>query len=204
MSRLEFAKEELAPIVQALVAKYPVKEILETGTYMGLGTTQILAATGLPVKTIECNLHHYQHAVNNLKDFPNVECLHGYSLLRSDMNEFISTDDFDANKVGAAIDIHDEARVHFYLNEVAHGDLPEELLKKNLKADQLVFLDSAGGVGWLEFQVVYRSKLPVLLVMDDVDHFKHYRSAEYLLNSGLPIETAGRWGWCYLDRKPQK
>ena len=198
MSRLEFSKDDLAQLVNRLVAEYPVKEILETGTYLGLGTTQILAKTGLPVTTIECSLHNYQIAVDNLKELPNVTCLHGYSLKRAMMEDFIKADDFDAEKVGAATDIHESGRVGFYLGEIGHGDLPEDLLKTNLRANQLVFLDSAGGVGWLEFMVVYRSKLPVLLMMDDVEHFKHYRSVEFLQSVEKPVQTAGRWGWCYL------
>ena len=53
---------------------------------------------------------------------------------------------------------------------------------------QIVFLDSAGGVGYLEFKTFM--KLPKknlnskILILDDVMHIKHYRSVKELKNMG--------------------
>lgn len=61
-------------------------------------------------------------------------------------------------------------------------DAPQGLLAPLLakhRADRpLITLDSAGGIGWLEFQVVRETMgdRPYLLFLDDINHVKHYRS----------------------------
>ena len=60
------------------------------------------------------------------------------------------------------------------------------LLPKYLKLHQrnkpLVILDSSGGCGWYEFQVMMEimKDLPFVLLLDDVHHIKHYRSLEHV------------------------
>jgi hypothetical protein len=83
-----------------------------------------------------------------------------------------------------------------YLNEIRCGigggdaqEAPEGVLVSLLikhRADQpLITLDSAGGMGWLEFQIVRETMgdRPYLLFLDDINHIKHYRSK-------LTIETS--------------
>ncbi|MFA4889650.1 MAG: hypothetical protein WC628_08785 [Candidatus Omnitrophota bacterium] len=80
------------PMVERLIAKYNIEEIVETGTYFGRGSSLIFAKTNLPVFSIECNARHVAIAKQNLKDYPNVSIFHGYSLRRKEMIEFIFED----------------------------------------------------------------------------------------------------------------
>ena len=52
------------------------------------------------------------------------------------------------------------------------------LLERYKRDRPLICLDSAGGIGWLEFQEVLRLQEghPFLLFLDDINHVKHYRS----------------------------
>lgn len=62
----------------------------------------------------------------------------------------------------------------------------EDLLSKYLKLhydnNPLVILNSSGGSGWYEFQVMMEvmQNAPFLLLLDDVHHIKHYRSMLYV------------------------
>ena len=47
-------------------------DIVETGTFMGTGSTTIFARTGIKVTTIECNKQRAEEATKNLQKFPNV------------------------------------------------------------------------------------------------------------------------------------
>jgi len=60
--------------------------------------------------------------------------------------------------------------------------LLELLLEKHRQDRPLICLDSAGGIGWLEFQEVLRLQAgyPFLLFLDDINHVKHYRSKVYV------------------------
>jgi ADP-heptose:LPS heptosyltransferase/Flp pilus assembly protein TadD len=193
---------EFLPRIRDLVRVHGIEEIVETGTYLGTGSTRVFAETGLPVVSIECNRTFHESAVSNLKAYPNVTLLHGYSLSRAAMAEFVANDRFDGKRIGLLRDVDADAR-SFYLREIDQGPLAEELLAKSLNdRRQLLFLDSAGGVGWLEFKAVLSRprKSPVLLVFDDVNHVKHYRSAQRLVQLGYELHVApgGRWGWAVL------
>jgi hypothetical protein len=49
---------------------------------------------------------------------------------------------------------------------------------------QLIFLDSSGGVGLLEFQRVRELPKEILneklIMLDDINHIKHYRSLQWM------------------------
>ena len=70
-----------------------VDEIIETGTFNGLGSTTVFAKTSKPVFTIESCFEHYQQAVQNLKNYQNVKLLYGSSLNVEQMITFIERDD---------------------------------------------------------------------------------------------------------------
>ncbi len=70
------------------LSRFKPKYILETGTYLGTGSTQMLSELK-PEKlyTIECSYANYSQAKENLKHLPFVECIHGLSV---DSNSAIS------------------------------------------------------------------------------------------------------------------
>ena len=193
---IHFDRKEFMKIIADLKSKFNFTSILETGTHKGDGTSQILATTRLPVITIECNKTHYDEAVKNLSVYKNVTCLHGYSLIKKDMDEFIRKDNYQYPP-----DILKDSKkpVEFYSAEIKHGKLPENLLPNNILANQLIFLDSAGGVGLLEFKAVLATPIrPICLLMDDVFHVKHHRSLEQLKINHYQWGISSRWGWAQL------
>jgi hypothetical protein len=221
MNTIELNNKYLKAAVQKVLTENPfVEEIIETGTHLGTGSTQVWANTGLPVKTIEANRQFYEEAKKNLKDFNNVQLYYGFSLLVSEMEAFIreSEEYYNSARDGALLyDSWDP--VNFYLTEVngkgfgdqqAPCDSPhaQNLLPHLTDNDknQIIFLDSSGGVGFLEYQTVMQMPAESLekkiLFLDDINHVKHHRSALDLEERGynfVRIED-DRSGYCVLKR----
>jgi hypothetical protein len=95
----------------------------------------------------------------------------------------------------------------FYVREV-NVECPTEnvlpLLVGN-DQEQLIFLDSAGGMGFYEFkegvmalQGDHLKKKTV--IFDDVNHIKHYRSVKLLEDAGYCVNYDWnlRFAWCKL------
>lgn len=94
------------------------------------------------------------------------------------------------------------------MQEVLQPVLVEDALSLFANNDkrQLVFLDSAGGVGYLEFIEfmwwpinIRRNKV---LLLDDVTHVKHEKSVQSLRNWGFDVNISqdGRFAWCqFID-----
>jgi hypothetical protein len=170
-------------VVEQLVANNPVEEIIETGTYHGTGSTKIFAETGKIVKTMECDINNASRAIANLEKYPNVYVYYALSLPKKDLIEYITKENY---KVPEHIMVDSDNPIGFYINEVNMPVEVENLLPDliNNKIDQIVFLDSAGGVGFMEYQYVMSLPVEILahkiLMMDDVGHIKHYKSVEDL------------------------
>jgi hypothetical protein len=201
--------------VEFLIKKLNPEEIIETGTYNGLGSTSIFAQTGLPVKTVESCKTHYNLAIDNLQKYPNVSCFWGSSLNIDEMISFIRQDDiYRSDLVLQKVIQYDgdsdpSKSSLFYEREVlGFGETPidQDLLMKFIDNDkkQIVFLDSAGGVGYLEFQKVLtldkHKLLNKILLLDDVLHVKHYRSVVHLkqLKQEVVISENKRFAYCIL------
>lgn len=69
---IELNSNEFKDVVRRLVKQWEIDEVVETGTFMGTGSTKVFAGEGLNVFTIECNVNHLMAASENLKGFPNV------------------------------------------------------------------------------------------------------------------------------------
>ena len=128
----------------------------------------------------------------NLESFKNVRVHPAYSLPLDEMIEFINNDEWTNNpqkmiELGVKFD-HENPRWYYKheLNDVVSKP-PQENVLMNLITNperQLVFLDSSGGVGLLEFQKVIGMPKELLkekvIMLDDVNHIKHYRSVEWM------------------------
>jgi hypothetical protein len=162
--------------------------------------------------TIEANHHSWQQARENLKGFSFVTPVWGLSTSRQEGLRFIQNDPALLNHLEYPDIFIDDVQdpINFYSREIAGGlgggtrnplekirrlvDRPryysgESLLMKWLDAfrsyNPLVVLDSAGGVGYLEFNTVqqYMSEHAYFLLLDDICHVKHFRSYEYVHNN---------------------
>ena len=181
--------------IRNVIQKYDLKEIVETGTNTGLGSTAILAKMGIPVVSLECSPSNYQQAKFNLNRHSHVTLLNGLSLSKKDMVEFIIKDK-TVHPENIMIDTPEP--IPFYLTEI-NFNVPEDLLFPLIQnnKDQLIFLDSAGGVGYLEYLKVMSLDKDLLktktLVLDDIHHVKHYRSVKDLEQKGYTVNKYDRF-----------
>lgn len=178
--------------IRHLMHKHNIQSIIETGAYDGMGSSQLFAKTGLPFHTIECHAMNFIAAKVNLEKFKNTIVHHAYSLPLNDMLSFIKEDEWTNNptamiELGVKFD-HENPR-WYYTHELT--DVVSKPTRENLLMDlitnserQLVFLDSSGGVGLLEFQKIISLPKEILrekvIMLDDVNHIKHYRSVEWM------------------------
>lgn len=184
------AGDQLRDDILSLVEELKPKNILETGTYYGLGTTMAIidgmvkaGVDDFMFFTIEANPVFYHKAKANLESLipkgwlnTRVFIQNGLSIPRRylpatipDVPEDIFTD------------YEDNAE---YQKEIA--DAPDEALMKNAiqsfdyKPD-FVLLDSAGHLGEIEFDFLMRlvdKQHSFVLVLDDTLHRKHYLSLQ--------------------------
>lgn len=190
---------EFKAVVSELVKN--CDEVVETGTFQGNGSTKIFAETGKYVFTMECNAVNHQIASQNLMQYHNVAPFHALSLRREDLIRFLMDEKFDLQTN------YDSAYPKtFYMREIGERVLFENGLDLFCNNDrkQLIFLDSAGGVGYAEFLEVMSYKPEYLnnkvLMLDDVQHIKHCRSVAKLLEMGQDVHLSAenRFAWCYL------
>ena len=197
---------EFVNTINNIISKYGIKSIVETGAFHGLGSTMVFAKTGLPVTSIECNPQHVEIARNNLKDYPNVNVVLSNSLKLEDMRKFIQSDDiYQQRDLDIEVDGGNDPKA-FYMNEIGNGNIPEDMLRTvaDTPERQMILLDSAGGVGWIEFMefLDFKNIKEKILVLDDVSHVKHYRSVNLLKQMGIEFNfsTSKRWGWSDFTR----
>lgn len=182
------ATEDLNSDIQTLVETIRPKNILETGTYFGLGTTMAIidgmikaGIDDFDFHTVEVNTEFYQKAKDNLRALvpegwlnTRVHLWNGLSLPKRylpaivhEVPEDIFTDYEDNEE---------------YLREVQNA--PEEALMKTIiqgfdHRPDLVLLDSAGHLGTIEFDFLMRlvdKRHPFVLILDDTLHRKHYQT----------------------------
>lgn len=200
---IELNSNEFRDTVKRLVKEYDINEVVETGTFLGTGSTKVFAGEGLNVFTIECNPNHITQAVQNLEGLNNVCFIHGLSLKRENLIKGLMSMTFPDGG------IYDSTRPKvFYAQEVLQPVLVEDALSMFAKNEtkQLVFLDSAGGVGYLEFIEFMSWPLNIrrnkVLLLDDVTHVKHERSVQSLKDWGFDVNVSkdGRFAWCqFID-----
>jgi hypothetical protein len=177
--------------------------------------------------TLEVSFAHWQSAARNLKKYRHVRPLWGLSVKTEEARRFIQQDpalNHHETEPDIYIDNIDDP-VAFYTDEIdgklidpsaipspyvkrilyREGLLPR-LLKRYGTKRPLILLDSAGAIGFLEFSVVRElmRDLPDLLLLDDIDHLKHYRSRRaikadpYFQVLGEAPET----GWLLAQHNP--
>ena len=194
-----------------LIAAAKIDVAIETGTYLGLGSTRFVAecflAVAPPKRLVTCEVHfaNWCRAKANLRAYPFVDCRWGSTVDVAAALRFLETDPMliqHRNYHGIYID-DTEDPIGWYSREL-RGQLDfshdvdvgadarnflwdgENLLARLLEThrDQrpLVVLDSAGGIGWMEFQILLQQmdQRPFFLLLDDTHHIKHYRSLEHV------------------------
>ncbi|MCW3115880.1 MAG: hypothetical protein JWR18_4276 [Segetibacter sp.] len=199
---------KLSEQLQLLANENEINIIIESGTYLGTGSTVVLAnafensSAFEKLYTCEVNWTFYKEAKKNLQKFSKVVCLYGRTVSFKDAHEFILSDDVLKNhSLYPEIYIDDiEDPTKFYLNELNGGlgvsnklrwtdklrkylepfkeGLLQELIKQNENKTYLIVLDSAGGIGYLEFLTIKKllKDKNFYILLDDIHHLKHFRS----------------------------
>jgi hypothetical protein len=195
--------------------------VIESGTYMGTGSTRvIIEALGTlrpeAFYTIEVSAFLVKLARLNLAAFPWVQVIWGLSTTRKEAVSFIESDPLLCSPdpgLDIVVDFLPDPRsgyVNEILTAIGSGGAPEgvllPLLLRHRNDRPLISLDSAQGMGWLEFQLVSDTLKgqPYLLLLDDINQLKHYRSR-------LTIETSADFvvydsdiedGWMVAEHRP--
>lgn len=174
---------DLMDYITTLIEDRQITQVIETGTYMGLGTTKAvidgMLKHGMDYQfiTMEVNPNYYHQAVNNNVG-TQTEFWNGLSIPKSMLPTSVTFNVPDF----VVVDHHENERERNYTQEVSFN-VEDDLLAKACKIrPEMVILDSAGHIGFIEFKYLM-SLLPdhdFILVLDDIHHVKHYDSFQYV------------------------
>ena len=185
---------EFKESVSKLISERQPQKIIETGTFLGTGTTKIildsLDSLGKEYKmfSIEVNPDYYKKACENLIG-RNIKIINGLSIPAKLLPTEQQTESWieSLKEKDIFVDHQEKDRITLY-NKECDFEVPNNCLEVcmsifNYEPDLLV-LDSAGHVGYIEFQYV-RSLLnkPCIFILDDVYHIKHNKSLEFMLQN---------------------
>src|SRR5262245_56924812 len=217
-------REQLA----GLIRRHRIDVAIETGTFLGLGSTRFIAEAmhqvGSPKRlvTVEVNFANWCQAKANLRPYPFVDCRWGLSVGLDRALEFLKQDEMlrhherypdiyidnvtdpalaysrellgqaeELERVpltGGAAEFNGKANLH------DGEDLLARLLVTHADHTPLIVLDSAGGIGFLEFQIVLEqmARKRLALLLDDTHHVKHWRSLQHVREgAGFRLVASG-------------
>ncbi len=183
--------------------------------------------------TLEVDKKFHKIAVKNLKKFNFIKPIWGISVSPKEAVDFINNDDAIINHIkypDIFIDTIENPK-DFYINEI-NGQLSKITEKRNffsnlfsVKNDNetfqenvfdhllpnlinetpLILLDSAGGIGFFEFKTVLKHLMnsPFIIILDDVNHLKHFRSLNYIRESNnfKILNESIEDGWIIAEHK---
>jgi glycosyltransferase involved in cell wall biosynthesis/ADP-heptose:LPS heptosyltransferase/predicted O-methyltransferase YrrM/ubiquinone/menaquinone biosynthesis C-methylase UbiE len=206
--------------IRKVFAQYKPKKIIETGTYLGQGTTTIIAEAmrHLGIEgtffTIEVNPQYYAKAREYLqsKGYP-VTALHGLSVPRSllpSRQEIQKATVETAAGEDLFVDHPEPLRADRYYGETDFPDVPDALLGQCLRQfdgkPDFVLLDSAGHMGFIEFQYLLEHlQGPCIIALDDIDHIKHRRSFRLMERDRrfeILVRSGEKFGFCIARFTP--
>lgn len=191
---------KLKNAISSLASKNKIQIIIESGTYLGNGSTKILAENFENIEkifTCEVNKEFYKTAKKNLKKYKNVKCLNGRTVPYKDAIDFIQNDsifnelekypeifiddiinprEFYIKEIKGFLNTRESLTNRFFFNK--NDNLLTHLIEKNIDKSMMIVLDSSGGIGFFEFKLV-KEKLknkPYYILLDDIHHLKHFRS----------------------------
>lgn len=173
--------------ITTLVGQEVLTKVIETGTYLGLGTTKAVLK-GMRIHemefdfiSIEVNPEHFRQAIANNIGVDGLHLLHGLSIPKSKLP--IDTTFNVPDHV--IVDHQAPVRAKMYHKEV-NFNVDDCLLKRAIDSmggePELIILDSAGHIGLIEFKYMMElmNGKEFWLVLDDIGHVKHYESFEII------------------------
>ena len=211
-------------VLRNVIKETEPKKIIETGTYLGKGTTTVIASAIRDFKiekakfhSIEVNPNYFRSAYIHLRDadlLGFVNLVNGLSIYRNQLpsREKIKEEFVDKNwPDGVYIDHNKNIRVHRYFDETNFEGVPDGMLltclNKSDYSPDLVLLDSGGHVGGIEFNVVISHvKNPCIIALDDTLHVKHYNSLQRILSDSrfsIIEQSKEKFGFCIAKFHPE-
>ena len=178
---------DFAHMITSLVAEETITKVIETGTYLGLGTTRAvldgMRFHGMEFNfiSIEVNPSFHKQAIANNVGVPGLHLLNGLSIGKPHLP--IDTTFNVPDHV--IVDHQPSVRQKLYNREIDF-DVEDHLLSKAIEAlsgkPELVILDSAGHMGLIEFKYLMNllGNHSFYLALDDIGHVKHYESFEFV------------------------
>ena len=211
----EFARE-----ISKLTDLVKPHKIIETGTYLGKGTTKVIHdalvrshIADFTFITIEVDPLSYKKSVEYfIQNKMRILSLNGLSIKRQDLPSLEQIQDaFVENKEFPNIDYDypETVRAKLYFSETDY-DVPDNLLYAAFNhfdfAPDLLMLDSSGHIGFKEFShVIKLAQGRCYILLDDVYHCKHYRSLQVINNSPnfkIIALSKERHGFCICQYSP--
>jgi FkbM family methyltransferase len=212
-----------AQAIRKLFAEIRPTRIIETGTYLGTGTTKVIAEAirDLQLKdvtfhSIEVKPQHFEAAKRNLAKSglsDVVQLHHGLSVprlllptLQQIEEQTVRSVEFD----DLFVDHQEQERALLYFKETDFSSVPEDLLGQCLRQVEnrpdFVLLDSAGHMGHLEFNYLLdQLKGPCHIALDDIHHIKHHRSFRQMQTDPrfeMLVSSREKFGFCIAKFTP--
>ncbi len=216
-------ESEFATSIENIFQNYRPKKIIETGTYLGTGTTSIIASTikkmgydDFKFFSIEVNPLNFNEAKKNIAEAgleKYVTLLNGLSMPRNLLPSIHQIKNHTVDNVeyeNIFVDHHEANRPEKYFNETNFNDIDDDLLDKCLwqfeYSPDFILLDSAGHIGFEEFKyVIDRLKKDCIIALDDIYHIKHHKSFIYMQNDSrfqIIISSKEKFGFCIAKFSP--
>lgn len=199
MREIIHASESLARSFETIILAEQPKVIIETGTNDGTGSTFDIASAlkkhNIQSKfySIECNPEFYQKANKNLRRenlLQYVELINGLSLPDNLIPSYQELFQRLKNPPVPIVDFLNNPANGYYkeTNFRVEDDILGKLLEKN-KVD-LFFLDSAGHIGYEEFNyVLSKINYNTIFILDDTRHIKHHLSRKFMIDNPGKFEV---------------
>lgn len=214
---------EFAMSISALFQQIRPRRIIETGTYLGIGSTRVIAEAmlqfGAPdavFVSIEINPSHYAQARRNLGQLGLLQHV-GLELGVSVPRDLLPTMDEIRERTASSqhrpdiyIDHAEAVRAERYFAETNFAEGPDDLLGTTIATfdgrPDFVLLDSGGHMGLVEFNHLVASlRHPCYIGLDDVRHIKHHKSLEFMRGDArfdILHESAEKFGFCIARFDP--
>lgn len=179
---MSLKSERLSELACALVKRYNIDCIIETGTFKGTGTTASYSKAGTDVYSCEVNKLHYEAALKNIGHLPFIHIDHAASLSLNDLPEK-------------------------FVERIGRENLPksenwlEKRLEENKQKNVLVSLDSGGPNGEKEGRVLFDAMEKYdnisCIILDDLKSIKHSKTQKVLWDKyKMPVyQVEDRWGF---------
>ena len=231
------ADDALEAALGRAIERYRITHVLESGTAEGTGSTQMIAKcfgerTPEAFVTIEANWERWRTARRNLARWPFIKCIWGQTVPVNEAVDFIAHDEailHHERYPDLFIDDVDDP-VGFYTAECRgerqrsswltlaeyvdrmfrhSGDrVLGQWLERMKEKRPLVVLDSAGGIGVLEYRIVIEQLggAPYFLLLDDVHHLKHFRSLQDIKHqpSFSILGESAEHGWVLAAHRDER